>query len=161
MKAKNHKEIIYSYLTFLGYFTSLVIVSLICWLLFHQTTKHFTCTLKLKKEELELYEVNKSLLSDRIDSINYFITILNTNLIDNEAALERKILQIKNEAIIKIEDLEKAGTNDFELYKNILLDVEKSIEVKKSLTQYKEEENNLKNKLQDCGNANQNLKNRN
>lgn len=161
MKAKNHKEIIYSYLIFLGYFTSLVIVSLICWLLFHKTTKHFTYTLKIKKEELELYEVNKSLLSDRIDSINYFITILNTNLIDNETALERKILQIKNESIIKIEDLEKAGTNDFELHKNILLDVEKSIEAKKSLTQYKEEENNLKNKLQDCGNANQKLKNRN
>jgi len=161
MKAKNHKEIIYSYLVFLGYFTSLVIVSLTCWLLFFQTTKHFTYTLKLKKEELEHYEINKSLLSDRIDSINYFITILNTNLIDNEAALERKILQIKNEAIIKIEDLDKSGTNDFELYKNILLDVEKSIEAKKSLNQYKEEEYNLKNKLQDCGNANQKLKNRN
>jgi len=158
MKSKNKNEIITAYSIFMGHFSLLLLASVLLVGLFIETKKSFIDLVKAKKEELDLYKIKKIYLSNNVDSINFFIQILNTNMVTNEDALERKIIEIRNESINEIDSIEKLGVAHFSIYKKILFDIDNKLETIQSLRQIKEEENNLKNKLQNCNDANNKLK---
>lgn len=160
MKAKNFKEIRKAYLIFITYFSSLLIVSVLCWYLSVLTERNFISKVSIKRDEISLYKNQNNILNTKLDSINTLISILNTQMITNEDALERKIIQLKNESIDKIEKFETNSRYDFSIYKKILVDIDKILDTKKTLQKNKEEEKISKAKLQDCNNANIRLRNR-
>lgn len=160
MKAKNFEEVRKSYLIFIAYFTALLIVSVMCWSLSVLTESHFLSEVRIKKEEINLYRTQNTVLNNKIDSINTLISMLNTQMVANEDALERKILQLKNESIEHIEKFESGSKYNFTIYKRVLNDVDKILDAKNALQKNKEEEKISKAKLQDCNNANSKLRNR-
>lgn len=160
MKAKNHKEVQSSFLIFLAYFTVLLIVSVLCWHLSILTESAFISNIQLKREEINAYKNQNFILNNRIDSINTLMSMLNTRMVTNEDALEKKILQLKNESLNEIEKFESNSKYSYSIYKKILEDIDKILDAKKSLQQNKAEEEISKIKLRDCNNANIKLRNR-
>lgn len=160
MDALNKNEIRKSYLIFIFYFSVLLIISVICWKLFLETEKSFVSILKEKQEEIIKHTTTQSLLNSNIDSINYYLAITNTGAVKNEAALERKIIQLKDESLSEINKAASESMYTYPLQKKILLDIEENLEEKRELQKNKEEENNYKVKLQECSSANQKLRNR-
>ena len=160
MKAQNYKEVRSSYLIFLAYFTSLLTVSVVCWSLSILTESAFIAKIQIKREEIITYRNQNTILDNRIDSINTLMSMLNTKMVTNEDALEKKILQLKNESLSEIEKFELDSRYNYNLYKKMLGDIDKILGAKKSLQQNKAEEEISKIKLQDCNNANFKLRNR-
>jgi len=160
MKAQNYKEVRSSYIIFLAYFTILLSISVLCWHLSIVTESAFISNIELKREEVNAYKNQNSILNNRIDSINTLMSMLNTQMVTNEDALEKKILQLKNESLNEIEQIESTSNYNYSLYKKALGDIEKILDAKKSLQQNKAEEEISKMKLQDCNNANIKLRNR-
>ena len=160
MEALNKNEIKKSYIIFIFYFTVLLVISVTCWKLFLETKKAFVAILKEKQEEVIKHTNTLSLLNNNIDSINYYLAITNTGSVKSETALERKIIQLKNESLIEIDNHPNESIYTYTLQKKLLLDIEENFEEKRNLQKNKEEENNYKIKLQECYFANQKLKNR-
>lgn len=160
MKAQNYKEVRSSYIIFLAYFTILLAISVLCWHLSIVTESAFISNIELKREEVNAYKNQNNMLNNRMDSINTLMSMLNTQMVTNEDALEKKILQLKNESLNEIEQIESTSNYNYSLYKKALGDIEKILDAKKSLQQNKAEEEISKMKLQDCNNANIKLRNR-
>jgi len=160
MIAQNYKEIRSSYLLFLAYFTTLLTISVICWSLSILTESIFISKIQIKREEINSYKNQNVILNNRIDSINTLMSMLNTQMVSNEDALEKKILQLKNESLSEIETFELNSKYNYNLYKKMLGDIDKILDAKKSLQQNKVDEEISKIKLQDCNNANIKLRNR-
>jgi len=160
MKAQNYKEVRSSYIIFLAYFTILLAITVLCWHLSIVTESAFISNIELKREEVNAYKNQNRILNNRMDSINTLMSMLNTQMVTNEDALEKKILQLKNESLNEIEQIESTSNYNYSLYKKALGDIEKILDAKKSLQQNKAEEEISKMKLQDCNNANIKLRNR-
>src|SRR6187551_283317 len=140
MKAQNYKEVRSSYLIFLAYFTTLSIISVLCWSLSILTESVFVSKIQIKREEINSYKNQTIILNNRIDSINTLMSMLNTEMVANEDALEKKILQLKNESINEIEKFELDSKYNYTLYRKILGDIDKILDAKKSLQQNKADE---------------------
>ncbi|WMJ71888.1 type VI secretion system TssO [Cytophagaceae bacterium ABcell3] len=154
MNALNRKEILQKYLVFLGYFTALLFITISCGFFFLKASKSYASAIKERKKEVEVFNENMASLSAKMDTINNYLGLLNTNLVSNEEALERTILKVKEQAVKEIEALENAGDNQYEFYKTMLKDVDLILDSKKSLQEEKEEEDNYKRKLLECNKAN-------
>ncbi|WP_299248926.1 hypothetical protein [uncultured Cytophaga sp.] len=161
MKALNYKEVRAAYIVFLAYFTGLLILTVLCWSFTLVTESSFNNIIQAKKDEVENYKNQTAYLSSRIDSIQTYISMLNTDMVTNDDALEVKIIQMKTQSLIDIEKIEMDSKFNFTIYKKILVDIERIIEAKKSLQQNKLEEDISQKKLQECNNANLKLRNRN
>lgn len=161
MKALNFKEVRSAYLVFLSYFTGLLVVSVLCWSLSICTESSFYSIIQTKKNEVDDFKTQSMYLGNRMDSIQTLISMLHTGMVSNDDALEVKIIQLKTQSIIDIENIELTSKFDFTIYKKILADIERIIEAKKTLQQNKLEEAISQKKLQDCNNANLKLRNRN
>lgn len=160
MKALNHKEILHTYLTFIGFFSALLLMTILCWFLYLKTEKHFVSRIRIKKQEIDFFKNKSAMLSSRIDSISHYMALMNTKLVNNEVALQRHILQLKNATLQDIENLERNGDANYFLYKKVLSDVERVLEAKQVLQQAQEEEEANKRKLLECTQANLKLRNR-
>jgi len=160
MKAQNYKEVQSSYLIFLAYFTILLTITVICWSLSILSESIFISKIQIKREEINSHKNQTLLLNNRIDSINTLMSMLNAEMVTNEDALEKKILQLKNESLNEIEKFELNSKYNYTLYKKILGDIDKILDAKKLLKQNKADEEISKIKLQDCNNANIKLRNR-
>jgi hypothetical protein len=124
------------------------------------TESAFIAKIQVKREEINSYKNQNTILNNRVDSINTLMSMLNTQMVTNEDALEKKILQLKNESLNEIEKFELNSRYNYSLHKKILGDIDKILEAKKSLQQNKADEEISKIKLQDCNNANFKLRNR-
>ncbi|HSH65171.1 MAG TPA: hypothetical protein VLB84_05090, partial [Bacteroidia bacterium] len=83
----------------------------------------------------------------------------NTEQVENEVALERKILQIRNEARKEVELLkETSDAAYYILFEKIILNVDKAIDNKHALQQAITEEEIQKKRLTDCIDANKKVK---
>lgn len=161
MKSLNSKEILRRYYIFLGYFTALLTITVLCGFLYFKTYNSYAGMLHKKKAETEFFFHKRAELSTKIDSLNNFINMLSTKQVKNEAALERAILKLKFETLKDIESMEEEGIYDYFLYKKVLLSVEGVLDAKKTLQQSKDEEEATKRKLMECNQANLKLRNRN
>lgn len=160
MNTLNKKEIRKTYSIFILYFSLLLITSIFCWKLFLEMEACFISILKEKQVEIINYQNTESLLNKNIDSINYYLTFLNTGAVKNDAALERKIIQLKDESLYKIKIWSNESLHKYPLQNKMLFDIDKNLEQKRELQKNKSEENNYKLKLQECNSANLKLRNR-
>lgn len=158
MKALNNKEITNKYLVFLAYFTFLLFFSLLCISLFHKTAESYASVLVEKKNENDFIFNKRMSLSSKIDSLNLFVKLLNTKQVENEGALTRSILKLKNEANDELRVLEVKGKNDYQLYRKIIAGIEAALDNKKVLQQAKNEEDVQRRKLMECIEANNKAK---
>lgn len=160
MKAKNNSEILRRYLFFLGHFTLLLTVTVVCRYFFLRTESQYIHLMQAKQKEVDFFHQQSKLLSDKVDRITSYLAMLHTEQVKNEDALEQSIVKLKDEALHDIKELEREGITDYQLYKKILSDVDKALEAKHTLQQSKEEEALNKKSLLECTRANQQLKSR-
>lgn len=159
MKALNHKEINKKYLIFLVNFTVLLACTVTCYFLYLRADKQQSKMI-LEQQHVHDYIFNKRLqLSLKIDTLNTYLSMLNTEQVENEVALERKILQIRNEARKEVELLkETSDAAYYILFEKIILNVDKAIDNKHALQQAITEEEIQKKRLTDCIDANKKVK---
>ena len=158
MKALNHKEITNKYLIFLAYLTLLLACTVLCWYLYLKTSDAQASKIIEKKNEYDFIFNKRAQLSNKIDSLNTFLNMLNTGQVDNEVALERTILKIKNETSKELDILEADGNGNYILFKKVIDNIEKAIDNKKALQQAILDEESSKRKLVDCIEANKKVK---
>ncbi len=158
MKALNGYLIVKKYLIFLGYFSTLLAITLLYSYFYFKTFESYSIELERRQQESDYVNNGKIILSHKIDSLNNFIKLLNTKQVQNETALERSIINLKNGAVRTITDLEKVDDYDFKLQKTIIYNVEAALEIKRNLSQAKSEEENSRKKLFECIEANKKMK---
>ena len=158
MKALNESVIIKKYLVFLGYFSILLIVTLLFGYFYLKTCDSYLVELEKGKQDWNYLNIGKASLSNKIDSLNYFMKLLNTKQVQNEIALERSIIMLKNDAVKKITELEMLEDIDLKLQKTIVYNIEIALENKRNLHQAKSEEENNRKKLLECIDANKKMK---
>jgi hypothetical protein len=158
MKALNHKEITNRYLIFLANFTLLLACTVLCWYLYLKTCDVQAAKILEKKNEYDFIFNKQQELSNKIDSLNKFLNMLNTDQVENEVALERTILKIKNETSRDFDVLEANGDKNYVIFKKIIDNIEKAIDNKKALQQAILDEETQKRKLVDCIDANKKVK---
>lgn len=160
MNPRNIKEIVQKYLVFIGYFTCLLAFTVLCVYFFFKSTDAYAGAIGQQKKEMENQQARVVYFSSRIDSLNTFMRMMNTDLVENEAALERSILKLSKGTLDELEQISEPEKHDFILAKKILSDTEKLLEIKRQLQKAKNEEDNFKQKLMECNAANRKLRNR-
>ncbi len=160
MNPRNFKEIVQKYLVFTGYFSCLLILTVLCVYFFFKSTNAYAGAISQKKKEMEKQQASVLYFSSRIDSLNTFMRMMNTDLVENEAALERSILKLSKGALNELEQISESEKHDFILTQKIFTDTEKLLEIKRQLQKAKAEEDNFKQKLMECNAANRKLRNR-
>ena len=158
MKALNHKEITNNYMIFLGYFSAFLIATILCAFFYHQTYKSYLFEVQKKKTELDHQKKENQILTQKIDSLNMLLKLLNTYQVQNEVALERSIIKLKNSSIKQISKLEEDGNSNYKLEKNIVFNIETALENKRNFQQVKAEEEFSRKKLLECIEANKKVK---
>lgn len=159
MKALNNKEITKKYLIFLLNFTVLLVFTVAC-CFFYLKAENQQSGMILQQKQVHDYIFNKrQQLSVKIDTLNAYLTMLNTEQVENEVALERTILKLKNEASKDLELLKTNGNPDhYALFDKIISNIEKAIDNKHALEQAITEEEVQKKRLTDCIDANKKVK---
>lgn len=160
MKALNYKEINKTYLTFLLNFTILLVVTVVCYFLYLKADNVQTKMIVEEKKAHDVIFAQRQQFSNTIDTLNSYLTMLTTNQVENEVALERSILKLKNRAAKEIQALNAMGnTPYFILFDKIISDIEKTIDNKHKLQQSTADEEAQKKGLVECIEANKKVRN--
>ena len=158
MKALNHKEITKKYLIFLLNFTVLLAFTVICCYLYLKAGNQQSQMILEQQKAHEFIFTKRQQLSAKVELINSYLEMLTTEQVDNESALENKIIQLKMEASEDLETLKANGDpHHYVLFEKIFSNVEVAIGNKRLLQQVKGEENIQKKLLEDCNNANEQM----
>ncbi len=159
MKALNSKDITRKYLVFLLNFTVLLAVTVVC-CFFYLKADHLQSRMIIEQKKTHEYIFTKRQeLALKIDSLNSYLSMLNTEQVANEAELERKIVKLKNTMNAEVELLKSKGDpSHYELFAKIISNVEKAIDNKHALQQALTEEEIQKKRLTDCIDANKKVK---
>lgn len=159
MKALNNKEITSKYLVFLLNFTVLLLCTIACYFLYLKADKRQSEMIQEQQRAHEYIFNSRQELSGKIDTLNMYLSMLNTNQVENEVALERAILKLKNETSQKLEQLKANGVpSHYVLFDKIVSNVEKAIDNKHAFQQAMTEEEVQKKRLNDCIEANKKVK---
>lgn len=158
MKALNHSQILNKYFVFLGYFTGLLFVTILCAFFYHKACESFVIETEKMAHEIDIQNKNANSLSLKIDSLNLLLKLLNTDQVQNEVALERSIIKLKVNTLKKFSEIENDGGDKYKLYKGIIFNVETALENKRNFTQAKSDEEFNRKKLLECIEANKKVK---
>ena len=145
---------------FLGYFSLLLVTSVLCVYFYLNTSNVFANSMEYKRKEAELYISKEAEITARIDSINSFLHLLHTRQVRNDAALESTILKLKYNTLKEIDKIPQPLAQNFNLHKKMLMNIEPVLDAKKILHDAAIEEGVNKKKLMDCNIANQKLTNK-
>lgn len=160
MKALNHKEITNKYLLFLLNFTILLMLTVACYYLYLKTNNEQSKMIVEQKKTHDYIFTKRQHFANTIDTLNTYLTMLNTEQVENEVALERTILKLKKQAGKELDALKTEGNaSSFVLFDKIIADVEKAIDNKHALQQSITEEEIQKQRLVDCIEANKKVRN--
>lgn len=159
MKALNSKEITKKYLIFLLNFTVLLACTVVCCFFYLRAGKQQTDMIMEQKRVHDYIFNKRHELSLKVDTLNSYLGMLNTEQVENEVALERKILELKNRVGKELEVLKTNGDpNHYILFDKIITNVDKAIDNKHALQQAITEEEVQKKQLIDCIDANKKVK---
>ncbi len=104
-----------------------------------------------KKERYDFIMNKRQQLSVTIDTLNTYLGMINTDQVENEDALEREILKLKNEASKELETLKADGDADYYLlFDKIIKNTEMVIDYKHALRQAKTDEKAQMENLANC-----------
>lgn len=159
MKALNNKEITNKYLIFLLNFTVLLLCTIGCCFLYLKADKRQSAIIMEQKQAHDYIFNARQELAGKIDTLNTYLSMLNTEQVENEVALERSILKLKNETSKQLEALKANGVpSNYVLFEKIVSNVEKAIDNKHVLQQAISDEEIQKKKLSDCIDLNKKVK---
>lgn len=159
MKALNSKEITNKYLLFLLNFTVLLLCTIGCCFLYMKADKRQSAMILEQKQVHDHIFNARQELAGKIDTLNTYLAMLNTEQVENEVALERTILKLKNETSKQLEILKTNGVpTHYILFEKIISNVEKAIDNKHALQQAMTDEEVQKKRLNDCIDANKKVK---
>ena len=160
MKALNSKEITSKYLIFLLNFSVLLTLTVICYFLFLKADTQQSNMIVQQKRKHEFIFDKRQQLTNKIDTLNRYLLMLNTEQVENEPALKRTIMNIKNEASKQMEQLKSTGdATHYILFDKIIYNVDKAIDFKNEFQKASAEEKRQKQKLDDCIELNNNITN--
>jgi hypothetical protein len=159
MKALNNKEITNKYLIFLLNFTVLLLCTIGCFFLYLKADKRQSAIILEQKQAHDYIFNSRQELAGKIDTLNSYLSMLNTDQVENEVALERSILKLKNETSKQLEMLKANGVPaNYILFDKIVSNVEKAIDSKHACQQAMTDEEVQKKRLNDCIDANKKVK---
>ena len=151
MKALNSKDINNKYFIFLLNFTILLSLTITCYFLFLKADAQQSKMIVKQREKHEYIFDKRQQLTNKIDTLNRYLLLLNTEQVENEPALKRTIMNIKNEAGKQLEQLR--ATDDatyYILFDKIIKNVDKAIDHKNEFQKASAEEKRQKQKLDEC-----------
>ena len=158
MKALNHSQILSKYFIFLGYFTGLLLVTILLAVFYHKACESYLIETERMAHEIDIQNNDANSLSLKIDSLNLLLKLLNTDQVQNEIALERSIIKLKVSTLKKFSEIDFEGDDKYKLYKGIIFNVETALENKRNFTQAKSDEEFNRKKLLECIEANKKVR---
>lgn len=145
MHAQNYREINKGYLKFSGYLVACIIVGVLTYFCYIQTSKVEVSRIVDKTEEYDKIYVKQIDLASRIDSLYQYSTMFNTN--KNDIYLLRSVSSRKQEILSIMDGM---NNKDVRLYKKLMSEVNVFLSVKDSIRTSKVEEDLLRTDLQKC-----------
>lgn len=151
MKALNNREINKKYLLFLLNFTVLLTVTVMCYFMYLKADQQQSRMIVEKQKEHEYIFTKRREMEQKIDSLHMYLNMLNTEQVENEAELERRIGNLKNEASQQLERLKANGDpTPFRLFEKILSSIDHARNNKHTLREIIAEEADKQQLLDEC-----------
>lgn len=145
MRAKNNKEIYKGYFRFTGYLIASVIVGILVYWSYLQTSQIEVEKIVNKTDEYDRIYIRQIELANRIDSLYDYTTMFNTNL--NDALLSNSVSKRKQEILNSLEGMSKL---DVRLHKRLIGQINTFLAVKDSIHTVRTEEDMVKTDLMKC-----------
>jgi hypothetical protein len=154
MRSLNNKEITKKYLVFLLNFTVLLACTIVCYFLYLKANgQQSKMIVQQQKVHKTIFDERKRLMA-RIEQIHSYLNMLTTEQVENESALENKILQLKMETSEELKTLKANGDPaHYVLFEKITSNIEVALSTKQLLQQAKTEEKIQEKRLNDCNEA--------
>lgn len=149
MKAKNHKEITHAYWKFSLYLAACILVGVLVYFCYIQTSNIEVERIVRKTEEYDKIYVRQVEIANSIDSLHYYTTLFNTNL--NDAYLLNSVSRRKQDIFSMMEGMDGRDTR---LYKKLMDEVNDFLSVKDSIRNTKVEEDLARTDLLKCAEEN-------
>jgi hypothetical protein len=158
MKSLNDKEITKKYLVFLLNFTVLLACTVVCYFLYLKANgQQSKMIVQQQKAHETIFDERKRLMG-KIEQIHSYLDMLTTEQVDNESALENKILQLKMETSEELKTLKANGDPaNYVLFDKIISNIEIALSTKQLLQQAKTEERAQEKRLNDCNKADEQM----
>lgn len=149
MKSSNYKEINRAFNRFLGWFASLLLVTVACVYSYVQTSTNQLSRLSQQKEALDRIFLTDALLADKVDSLYAYMSLLNTSRIQNDRQMQRLITK-KKEEFTRLVNRQQKTQQYFVVYNRLFGHVDEMLLLKDSLNRAMTEENDRRDELKDC-----------
>jgi hypothetical protein len=158
MKSLNDKEITKKYLIFLLNFTVLLAFTVVCYFFYLRADKQQSkMILEQQKAHEAIFSQRKQLMA-KIEQIHSYLDMLTTEQVENESALENKILQLKMETSEELRILKANGDpTPYVLFDKIISNIETALSTKQLLQQAKNDEKIQEKRLKDCNEADEKM----
>jgi len=145
MKAQNYKEITRGYLKFSAYLAACVLIGVLIYFCYNQTSNVEVDRIVEKTEEYDKIYIKQIDLANRIDSLYLYTTMFNASL--NDAHLSHSVSRRKQEILSMMENM---SSRDVRLYQKLMSQVNVFLGVKDSIRLSKIEEDMIKADLLRC-----------
>jgi hypothetical protein len=158
MKSLNNKEITKKYLVFLLNFTVLLACTVVCYFFYLKANgQQSEMILQQQNVHKNIFDERNRLMA-KIEQIHTYLNMLTTEQVENESALENKILQLKMETSEELKTLKANGDPaHYVLFEKIISNIEVALSTKQLLQQAKNEEKIQEKRLNDCNDADEKM----
>lgn len=156
MKSLNHKEINQAFTRFLTWFASLLLVITACVYTYFETGEHYLSLLSEQKNEFERAFSADAMLADKVDSLYAYMSLLNTNRIQDDRQMQRLITRKKEELakLVNQQLNQSSGKKDYQgyfaVYNRLSGHINEMLLLKDSLNRAMVDEGDLRQELTDC-----------
>jgi len=152
MKAQNHKAVTKGYLLFSAYLAACVIVGVLAYFCYMQTSFIEVNKIFAKTVEYDKIHTRQNELSDKIGDLYQYINQLNTD--KNDKMLMEAISNRKQEITLSMKGIDN---RDVKIHRQLMGEVDSFLGIKDSIRTAKSEEAQVKKELRQCIDDNKQL----
>ncbi|QMW03007.1 type VI secretion system TssO [Spirosoma foliorum] len=149
MKSLNHKEIKQAFNHFFTWFTSLLVVTILCVYSCVQTSLRQATQLIQQKEAFDRVIYTDAMLADKVDSLYTYMSLMNTNRNQDDQQLQRLVTR-KKEEFTRLVSQQQKTQQYFVVYNRLFSHVNEMLLLKDSLNKSMVEEGDLRDELRGC-----------
>lgn len=149
MKSLNHKEIKQAFNHFFTWFTSLLLVTILCVYSCVQTSTRQSTQLIQQKEAFDRVIYTDAMLADKVDSLYTYMSLMNTNRNQDDQQLQRLVTR-KKEEFTRLVSQQQKTQKYFTVYNRLFSHVNEMLLLKDSLNKSMLEEGDLRDELRGC-----------
>ncbi|MFD2934966.1 type VI secretion system TssO [Spirosoma flavum] len=149
MKSLNHKEISQAFNRFMAWFASLLLVTITCVYSYVKTSSNQLSRLSQQKEAFDQIFLRDAMLTDKVDSLYNYMSLLNTDRIRDDRQMQRLITK-KKEEFTKLVTQQQKTQRYFVVYNRLFSHINEMLLMKDSLNKAMVEEGDLRDELKDC-----------